>query len=248
MLTLQHHFGKYYYAVLINPVDRIMKFRCIMKYLRRLQKGGLVLDYGSGDRPLEPMLNERFDKYIAADYEASNAGHMRRPDIPIVDYKLGIESNSLDCVILTEVLEHIYEPKAALQEINRVLKPGGSLIGTVPFAVSEHEPPFDFHRYTSFALKRMFDETGFNLVELEYVGDSVGVAITSVGRVFDVFTKAIHKLKAAKLAKIVQGVIRLPEMIYYGAVRIGLDPGKIGYYRNYPLGFAFHVTKPVDDS
>ena len=225
-------------------MSRVMKFRRFVEFFEALPKGKLVLDYGAGDRPLEPMLKSRFENYIAADYEPANAAHARRPDIPIVDNNIDVESGTVDCVVLTEVMEHLYEPKEVLSEIYRILKPGGALIGTVPFAIGEHEQPYDFHRYTSFALIRMFEDTGFTVNKLEYVGDSVGVAISAISRVFGIVTKLLHKLKLAPLANVVQLIFRLPELVYYAAVRVGADPGRIGYYRNYPFGFAFSVTKP----
>jgi ubiquinone/menaquinone biosynthesis C-methylase UbiE len=45
-----------------------------------------------------------------------------------------LESASFDCLILSEVLEHTFDEEAALAEADRVLKPGGLLILTVPHA------------------------------------------------------------------------------------------------------------------
>ncbi len=222
-----------------------MTHKAFSFFFATLPPGDVVLDYGAGDRPLEPMLKEKFARYIAADYPPANAAHARRPDIEIDDNRLELADASVDCVVLTEVMEHLYDPKAAFQEIHRVLKPGGALIGTVPFAIGEHEQPFDFHRYTSFCLRRMFEETGFEIVRLDYVGDLIGVASVAASRVFGIIPKALHKLKLAPLAWIAQLFTRLPEFIYYAMLRIGLDPGRIAYYRAYPLGFAFHVLKPA---
>ena len=47
-------------------------------------------------------------------------------------YELKHEDNSFDVIFLLEVLEHLDYPDKALQEIARVLKPGGSLILGVP--------------------------------------------------------------------------------------------------------------------
>jgi ubiquinone/menaquinone biosynthesis C-methylase UbiE len=46
--------------------------------------------------------------------------------------KLPFDDNYFDLVICTEVIEHIYDTKAVLSEIERVLKPGGNLIITFP--------------------------------------------------------------------------------------------------------------------
>lgn len=50
---------------------------------------------------------------------------------------LPFESESFDCVICSEVLEHIPEHEAALQELVRVLKPNGNLVVSVPRYFSE---------------------------------------------------------------------------------------------------------------
>ena len=247
MLKLQNRNGRYSYSIFLNPVSRVMKFKRFAAYFASLPKGECIVDYGAGDRPLEPMLRTKFSRYIAADYPPSNAAHAQRPDILITEDSIDMESATADCVVLTEVMEHLYDPKAVLAEIKRVLKPGGALIGTVPFALGEHEQPYDFHRYTSFCLRRMFEETGLEIVHLEYVGDSVGVAVSSFTRVLGIFVKALHKLKLAPIAHFVNIIFRLPEMLYYGLVQIGLNPGRVGYYKAYPFGFTFHVVKPAQE-
>lgn len=43
---------------------------------------------------------------------------------------------SFDAVVACEVLEHLYYPERVLERIERVLKPGGLLAGTIPHAFS----------------------------------------------------------------------------------------------------------------
>ena len=47
------------------------------------------------------------------------------------------ENNTFDCVICSEVLEHLYDPLVAIKEAYRVLKPGGKYIVTVPYPDGE---------------------------------------------------------------------------------------------------------------
>jgi len=46
--------------------------------------------------------------------------------------KLPFEDNTFDCVVTSEVLEHIQDDVHVISELHRVLKPGGSLGVTVP--------------------------------------------------------------------------------------------------------------------
>ena len=65
-----------------------------------------------------------------------------RPDLPFgeeVDglvnqdlQRLTFDSGSFDLVITSDILEHVRDPKAAFQEIKRVLKPGGRHVFTIP--------------------------------------------------------------------------------------------------------------------
>jgi SAM-dependent methyltransferase len=52
-------------------------------------------------------------------------------------YELPFKDHAFDCVIISEVLEHLGEDERALKEIARVLKPGGVLAASVPSAWPE---------------------------------------------------------------------------------------------------------------
>jgi SAM-dependent methyltransferase len=61
-----------------------------------------------------------------------------------------------DVVILDQVLEHVRHPQRAVDEIFRVLKPGGICIATTPFLIQVHGYPDDFWRFTSSGLRELF--------------------------------------------------------------------------------------------
>lgn len=67
-----------------------------------------------------------------------------------------------DCVILTNTLQFIYHPAAALETVHRALKPGGILLVTVPGICAISRYDFDhwgeFWRFTTLSLGRMMEE------------------------------------------------------------------------------------------
>ncbi len=78
----------------------------------------------------------------AVNYARRLAEHKRvaeRVEFHVGDIALlPFESQSLDLVIASEVIEHMPEPEAVIAEIARVLRPGGQLILTMP--LESHTP------------------------------------------------------------------------------------------------------------
>lgn len=81
-----------------------------------------------------------------------------------------LEGACFDSVVLTEVLEHCPEPRDLMAEVNRVMKKGAKLFGTVPFIYPLHEAPWDFYRYTPFAIERLAKQTDFKVIKIESLG------------------------------------------------------------------------------
>ena len=83
--------------------------------------------------------------------------------------QIPVEDQRYDAVILTQVLEHLPDPKLVLKELNRVLKPGGKLYLTAPLFYPEHEQPYDFFRYTQFSLDMLCKHAGFEIEEIDWL-------------------------------------------------------------------------------
>ena len=91
-----------------------------------------------------------------------------RPDHPpatiVADLTNGdnIPSDAFDCVILTQVLNFIYDVKPSIRTIYRILKPGGcvlvSVAGISQMSHEEMEYCGDYWRFTSISLRRLFEE------------------------------------------------------------------------------------------
>lgn len=59
-----------------------------------------------------------------------------------------IPDSAYDTVLALEVLEHTVNPFKALEEIRRILKPGGLLLASAPMNFREHGPLPDCWRFT----------------------------------------------------------------------------------------------------
>ncbi len=145
---------------------RYLAHRTLNRFLAqalREKKFGIVLDIGSGKNPYKKFIH--CDRYVSLDIENRSGD----PDVIITDLneKIPLGNNYGDCVICTEVLEHVKKPAHALKEINRVLKPGGMLVLTTPMVWIHHEAPNDFFRYTKFALEYLLVDAGFGRITIK---------------------------------------------------------------------------------
>lgn len=137
---------------------------------------GKVIDVGCGRKPYRALFE--CETYIGLDIE--NPGHSHENEDIDVFYDGKIfpfEAASFDNALCNQVLEHVFNPDEFLSEIHRVLKPGGKLLLTVPFAWDEHEQPYDYARYSSFGLSHLMEKNGFVIERsIKSVNDSRAIA------------------------------------------------------------------------
>lgn len=81
-----------------------------------------------------------------------------------------LKTESFECVVLSEVLEHVRAPQNVMKEVHRVLKPNGKVFITVPFMYRIHADPYDYGRYTDQFWKELLNDLGFKIVILERHG------------------------------------------------------------------------------
>lgn len=131
---------------------------------------GICLDIGSGEMPYRSFIKSNSDLILYLGVDLKNDYSKTRPNIYWDGSRLPILNNSIDCVILTEVLEHCPDGYLVIQQIYDCLKKGGTLIFTVPFLWPLHDAPYDEFRYTPFSLERILNKAGFANVKLEALG------------------------------------------------------------------------------
>lgn len=137
---------------------------------------GRVLDIGAADRWIESRLSSSVE-YMALDYPATGRDLYRsRPDVFGDGACLPFVDRCLDGVLCLEVLEHVPEPESVLDEIARVLKPGGRAWVTMPFLYPLHDAPFDFQRFTEYGLRRSMRRAGLEVTGLRKSGHAIRTA------------------------------------------------------------------------
>ncbi len=137
---------------------------------------GIVLDVGCADRWIERHCPDGLH-YIGLDYPATGATlYASRPDVFADASQLPIADASVDAVLCLEVLEHVQDHLLALKQIAHILKPGGTLLLSMPFMYPVHDAPHDYQRLTVYGLRRDLARAGFHVVRIAKVGHAVRAA------------------------------------------------------------------------
>ena len=117
-----------------------------------------------------------------------NISENDEPDVIGDANYLPFRDNSFDYVTCTETLEHISHPELTIQEIYRVLKPGGVFLLTMPFMYPYHPHPADYQRWTSQKMDLVLRSLRFTEIEISPLGSTRDV-------VFDILYIALYELR-----------------------------------------------------
>jgi SAM-dependent methyltransferase len=169
-----------------TPIDRYYIERFLAAHAADVR--GRVLEIGDDEytRRFGGARVERSDVLHAAD------GNPRATIVGDLADAPHIEDGSFECVICTQTLLLIYDVRAAIATLERILVPGGVLLVTVPgvsrICRPEAETWGDWWRFTSMSLRRLLEE--------RFPGGAVDVA--SYGNVLTA-TAMLHGLAAEEL-------------------------------------------------
>lgn len=148
---------------------------------RNLQKAcfsldGVVLDVGCAEGRPRRYLPASVT-YIGLDhFSTATDWYGTRPDIFGDAQDLPFLDSTINHALFLDVIEHLPEPERSLSELNRVLKPGGSLTLQVPFLYPLHDEPLDFHRWTRHGLRRAAERHGFVISDERAIGHPLETA------------------------------------------------------------------------
>ncbi len=136
---------------------------------RSTTPGSWVLDAGAGEGRYKPDFQHT--RYVGVDLAVGDiAWNYKGLDAICNLTNLPFPDNTFDAALCMQVLEHVPEPQRVLQEIARVLRPGGKLFLSAPQSWPQHQKPYDFFRYTSFGLQHLFTKAGLETEEMRNMG------------------------------------------------------------------------------
>jgi len=128
----------------------------LQRVSRHITFADRILDIGSGEAPYARFFPHR--QYVTADLAA-------RANVRCDAAALPFASRTFDLVLCTEVLEHLPDPDATLEEIRRLLRGRGALVLSTPLTWGVHDAR-DYHRWTESGLRQLLARHGFSVIEL----------------------------------------------------------------------------------
>ena len=162
----QFNYEKKYRPFALISCPFFLMRRNLYKYIKHYAPllTGKVLDFGCGSKPYRHLFTS-CSEYIGIDIDGGHDHEGEDVDVIYDGVNIPFSDETFDSAFSSEVIEHIDNVDKSLSEINRVLKPGGLFLLTVPFVWNENELPFDYARYTSVGLKKLLNRNGFKVVK-----------------------------------------------------------------------------------
>ena len=147
-----------------------------------------VLDFGAGAGTFAEPVQAEGRKLTCLEPDENLQAHLRAKGLNVIADLNALPNTLFDSIYSLNVLEHIEDDEAALSQLVRVLKPGGTLVLYVPafqlLFSSMDRKVGHFRRYRRKPLMRLVEKCGFELLHASYV-DSLGFLAAVLYRLVD---------------------------------------------------------------
>lgn len=120
-------------------------------FLSEVLEDELIADIGCGPKTIVP---EGY-RVVRCDFNSR-----LKPEIVCSASVLPLRNCSVNHVVCAWMLEHIEEPSLAINDMHRIMKPGGCIYLSAQFNWQAHEAPRDFFRFTEYGLRYLFSHYG----------------------------------------------------------------------------------------
>jgi SAM-dependent methyltransferase len=162
--------------------------RSFLNYdLKDYELKGKTIDIGGGkNSDYIAFMKRSLDiDFLSFDIKAGASIDFEKDSLPS-------QNDTFDTVLFLNVMEHIFNHQHIANEVMRITKPGGQMLGYVPFLMWYHPDHKDFFRYTHEALEIIFQRAGAKSVQIipNYCGPFIAaaqMAILSFPKIFRPF-------------------------------------------------------------
>ncbi len=143
----------------------------VQRVASEVKAGATVLDVGAGSAPYRGFFSHT--QYKTHDFcqlrpeQLLGARGYAPIDFVSEINSIPVPDSSFDCILCTEVLEHVPEPIRAIKEMLRICKPGGLILLSAPLGSGLHQTPFHFYGgYTPFFYKFALENNGATITSI----------------------------------------------------------------------------------
>ncbi len=169
------------------PASRLAADSFVIRYAEAIETfaHGRLLDHGAGQSPLFGMYRDKVEEIIAVDWNNSlhNTSYV---DIECdLNKKMPFGDESFDTIISSDVVAHLFNPINIMDDLARILRPNGAIILGTPFNYWMNEEPYDYFRWSKYAIVRLAENSGLKVAKLWQCGGTSDV-------MSDVFLKGMQ--------------------------------------------------------
>jgi SAM-dependent methyltransferase len=130
---------------------------------------GAVLDLGCGASPFKPLFGKS-KRYIRMDRDQIDS------DVIVIEDPLALPlpPDSVEVVLVFRMLGDLPDLVGVLQELQRVIVPGGRILAYETMSFPQHDLPHDYWRVLPAGLTWAAGRAGLEVREIEYLGGYFG--------------------------------------------------------------------------
>lgn len=129
---------------------------------------GPIYEFGALQAPTQVGFADLRPSFPGIEYVGCDMQEGPGVDLILDLHSIALPSESVGTVVMLETLEHVEFPRKAMEELHRILRPGGMLVVSSVLNFPIHEYPSDYWRFTPEGLGSL-------------LGSFTGVWVESVG-------------------------------------------------------------------
>jgi SAM-dependent methyltransferase len=199
-------------------------------FINELSDASIVLDLGAKASRCKAVLGRELPGYLSTDIAFDSS-----LDFLSDAHAIPLRSESIDAVLCVSVLMYCENPFVVLDEMLRILKPGGVIYVNTPFVYRAAKDPDDYYRFSASGLRKLCQsfeviQSGFSRGPASTMADMLSHFCAVL---FSFNSKAIHSVLLdffqwcffwMKYCDRVIAGYRMAEVIHSGAFFVGRKP------------------------